>query len=138
MKKSSCMFCGGLATLLCDGLIGWDADEDENGYLQNCRGMFTCDAPMCRACGTWQNNVFFDGKVRFADTRDLCPICQKLHIAGQRIRIAEHRKDSAIPEPCLTANQATIIRAAHWATASSDHVKGLKIEQGGGQRSFDF
>ncbi|MGA9617571.1 MAG: hypothetical protein WBR09_10430 [Serratia proteamaculans] len=131
MKKPTCMFCDEPATLLCDGLIGWDADEDHNGLMQNCRGMFTCDAPMCRTCGTWHNNLFFDGKVRFVDTHDLCPLCQALHDAGKRIRIAEHRKDSALPEPCLTAGQAAIIRAAHWA-------KGLKIENGGGQRSFDF
>lgn len=31
MKKPVCMFCGAPATLLCDGIIGWDADEDEHG-----------------------------------------------------------------------------------------------------------
>lgn len=31
MKKPVCMFCGAPAPLLCDGIIGWDADEDEHG-----------------------------------------------------------------------------------------------------------
>ncbi len=32
MKKPVCMFCGAPATLLCDGIIGWDADEDAVSY----------------------------------------------------------------------------------------------------------
>ncbi|HAF2600213.1 TPA: hypothetical protein G9E96_004940, partial [Salmonella enterica] len=94
MKKSVCMFCGAPATLLCDGIIGWDADEDELGHMTKCRGMFTCDAPVCRNCATWHGNIFFDGKIRMMDTRDLCPLCQKLHEAGKSIRVAEHRKNS--------------------------------------------
>ncbi|MFW0766737.1 hypothetical protein ACN0IV_12945 [Trabulsiella odontotermitis] len=138
MKKESCMFCGAVATLLCDGLIGWDADEDVNGVIGNCRGMFTCDAPMCRKCATWHNNVFFDGKFRMIDTHDLCPICQKLHEAGQRIRIDERRKGKAIPEPCLTKEEAQRIRVAHWAGFSNRYTKSIKILKGGGQQTFDF
>lgn len=138
MKKATCMFCGEPATLLCDGLIGWDADEDENGLMSNCRGMFTCDAPMCRSCATWHGNIFFDGKFRMVDTHDLCPICQKLHESGERIRVAEHRKDKATPEPCLTYEQAEKIRAAHWAGFANPHTKSIKIIQGGGQQTFDF
>lgn len=132
------MFCGEPATLLCDGLIGWDADEDDNGRMQKCRGMFTCDAPMCRNCATWHGNIFFSGKAGYADTRDYCPICQRLHVAGQRIRIAEHRKNSATPEPCLSADQAEIIRVGHWASYQNAHQKMLKLEQGGGQQTLDF
>ncbi len=73
MKKPVCMFCDAPATLLCDGIIGWDADEDELGHMTKCRGMFTCDAPVCRNCATWHGNIFFDGKIRMMDTRDLCP-----------------------------------------------------------------
>lgn len=138
MKKTQCMFCGGSATLLCDGLIGWDADEDEQGHMTKCRGMFTCDAPLCRNCAAWKNNIFFDGKIRMMDTRDFCPICQKLHEIGVRIRIAEHRKLSARPEPCLTKEQADRIRASHWAGFSNPHIQHVKILQGGGQQSFDF
>ena len=138
MKKESCMFCGELATLLCDGLIGWDADEDEDGRMSHCRGMFTCDAPMCRKCATWQNNIFFDGKVSFMDTRDFCPACQQLHTAGQRIRVAEHRKDKATPEPCLTDEQAGIIRAIHLLSFDNEYTRGMKLNQGGGQQTFDF
>ncbi|EDA4455778.1 hypothetical protein F8796_18395 [Salmonella enterica] len=99
MKKPVCMFCGAPATLLCDGIIGWDADEDEHGHITKCRAMFTCDAPVCRNCVTWHGNIFFDGKIRMMDTRDLCPLCQKLHEAGESIRVAEHRKNSALPQP---------------------------------------
>lgn len=98
MKKPVCMFCGAPATLLCDGIIGWDADEDEHGHMTKCRAMFTCDAPVCRNCVTWHGNIFFDGKIRMMDTRDLCPLCQKLHEAGESIRVAEHRKNSALPQ----------------------------------------
>ncbi|HBK4813196.1 TPA: hypothetical protein LLT22_001528 [Enterobacter asburiae] len=138
MKKDTCMFCGAAATLLCDGLIGWDADEDENGMMQKCRGMFTCDAPMCRSCATWHGNLFFEGKARGMDTKDLCPICQKLHDIRQPIRVAEHRKDSALPEPCLTKEEAARIRAAHWAGFSNEYTKSVKVIEGGGQQTFDF
>ncbi len=62
MKKALCMFCGAPATLLCDGIIGWDADEDKHGHMTKCRGMFTCDAPVCRNCATWHGNIFFRWK----------------------------------------------------------------------------
>lgn len=138
MKKDTCMFCGEPATLLCDGIIGWDADEDTNGVIQNCKGMFTCDAPMCRSCATWKHNIFFSGKGGFADTRDLCPICQKLADTGERIRTDERRKYKAIPEPCLTKEQADRIRAAHWAGFSNKHTRSVKLIKGGGQQTFDF
>ena len=138
MSKDICMFCGEPATLLCDGIIGWDADENEDGQMYECRGMFTCDAPMCRSCATWQGNIFFRGKAGHADTRDLCPLCQKLFSDGKRIRVAEHRKDSAIPEPCLTKEQAARIRAAHWAGFANPHTRNVKTLKGGGQQTFDF
>ncbi|MEB0968308.1 hypothetical protein VC899_24500 [Citrobacter braakii] len=138
MKKKQCMFCGAVATLLCDGIIGWDADEDENGQMTKCRGMFTCDAPMCRQCATWHGNLFFEGKNRHMDTRDFCPFCQKLHKAGVLIRVAKHREHTRLLEPCLTKEQADRIRAAHWAGFSNPHIQHVKILQGGGQQSFDF
>ncbi|EHJ7195384.1 TPA: hypothetical protein R3873_004029 [Salmonella enterica subsp. enterica serovar Saintpaul] len=138
MKKSVCMFCGAPATLLCDGIIGWDADEDELGHMTKCRGMFTCDAPVCRNCATWHGNIFFDGKIRMMDTRDLCPLCQKLHEAGESIRVADHRKNSALPQPCLTKEQADRIRAAHWAGFTGRRTGDVKVLPGGGQQSFKF
>ncbi|HFW5273277.1 TPA: hypothetical protein ACJG01_003621 [Salmonella enterica subsp. salamae serovar 21:z10:[z6]] len=138
MKKSVCMFCGAPATLLCDGIIGWDADEDELGHMTKCRGMFTCDAPVCRSCATWHGNIFFDGKIRMMDTRDLCPLCQKLHEAGESIRVADHRKNSALPQPCLTKEQADRIRAAHWAGFTGRRAGDVKVLPGGGQQSFKF
>ena len=83
MKKSQCMFCGMPATLLCDGLLGWDADTDENGLMCKLRKMHTCDAPMCRDCATWQNNIFFSGRAGGMETKDYCPICQKRKEAGE-------------------------------------------------------
>ncbi|EHK4456894.1 hypothetical protein H7M61_002302 [Salmonella enterica] len=138
MKKSVCMFCGAPATLLCDGIIGWDADEDEHGHMTKYRAMFTCDAPVCRNCATWHGNIFFDGKIRMMDTRDLCPLCQKLHEAGEYIRVAEHRKNSALPQPCLTEEQADRIRAAHWAGFTGRRAGDVKVLPGGGQQSFKF
>lgn len=138
MKKALCMFCGAPATLLCDGIIGWDADEDKHRHMTKCRGMFTCDAPVCRNCTTWHGNIFFDGKIRMMDTRDLCPLCQKLHEAGKSIRVAEHRKNSALPQPCLTEEQADRIRAAHWAGFTGRHAGDVKVLPGGGQQSFKF
>ncbi|EHV3469862.1 hypothetical protein RCK85_10325 [Salmonella enterica subsp. enterica serovar Stanley] len=138
MKKSVCMFCGAPATLLCDGIIGWDADEDKHGYMKKCRVMFTCDAPVCRNCATWHGNIFFDGKIRMMDTRDLCPLCQKLHEAGESIRVAEHQKNSALPQPCLTEEQADRIRAAHWAGFTGRRAGDVKVLPGGGQQSFKF
>ncbi|EIZ2335010.1 hypothetical protein MOR33_003992 [Salmonella enterica] len=138
MKKALCMFCGTPATLLCDGIIGWDAGEDEHGHMTKCRAMFTCDAPVCRNCATWHGNIFFDGKIRMMDTRDLCPLCQKLHEAGESIRVADHRKNSALPQPCLTEEQADRIRAAHWAGFTGRHAGDVKVLPGGGQQSFKF
>ncbi|HGB6110264.1 TPA: hypothetical protein ACIVVX_004964 [Salmonella enterica subsp. enterica serovar Thompson] len=138
MKKPVCMFCGAPATLLCDGIIGWDADEDEHGHMTKCRAMFTCDAPVCRNCATWHGNIFFDGKIRMMDTRDLCPLCQKLHEAGKFIRVADHRKNSALPQPCLTEEQADRIRAAHWAGFTGRRAGDVKVVPGGGQQSFKF
>ncbi|HCM1969032.1 TPA: hypothetical protein N3A41_003619 [Salmonella enterica subsp. houtenae serovar 41:z29:-] len=132
MKKPVCMFCGTPATLLCDGIIGWDADEDEHGHITKCRAMFTCDAPVCRNCVTWHGNIFFDGKIRMMDTRDLCPLCQKLHEAGESIRVAEHRKNSALPQPCLTEERADRIRAAHWAGFTGRRAGDVKVLPGGG------
>ncbi|ECW2061819.1 hypothetical protein F3U76_21365 [Salmonella enterica] len=61
------------------------------------------------------------------DTRDLCPQCQKLHEAGEFIRVADYRKNSALPQPCLTEEQADRIRAGD-----------VKVLPGGGQQSFKF
>ncbi|HHS2251784.1 TPA: hypothetical protein ACTD17_004508, partial [Salmonella enterica subsp. enterica] len=94
-------------------------------------------------------NIFFDGKIRMMDTRDLCPLCQKLHEAGESIRVAEHQKNSALPQPCLTEEQADRIRAAHWAGFTgrrAAHWAGftgrragdVKVLPGGGQQSFKF
>lgn len=133
MKKSACMFCGNPATLLCDGLIGFDADEDEKGMLMSCRGLFTCDAQLCRECATWHGNIFFSGKAGGMETKDYCPLCEKLYQTGKSIRIAPHRINSAIPEPCLTKEQAEIIRKMHWNSYLNKYRNGIKMLQGGGQ-----
>ncbi|WP_366547764.1 hypothetical protein [Salmonella enterica] len=78
----------------------------------------------------WQH--IFDGKIRMIDTRDLCPLCQKLHEAGESIRVAEHRKNSALPQPCLTEEQADRIRAAHWAGFTGRRAGNVKVLPGGG------
>ncbi|EAP8781753.1 hypothetical protein FFU00_17215 [Salmonella enterica] len=72
------------------------------------------------------------------DTRDLCPLCQKLHEAGESIRVTDHRKSSALPQPCLTEEQADRIRAAHWAGFTGRRAGDVKVVPGGGQQSFKF
>ncbi|EBJ6864864.1 hypothetical protein DYE03_15345 [Salmonella enterica] len=72
------------------------------------------------------------------DIRDLCPLCQKLHEAGESIRVADHRKNSALPQPCLTEEQADRIRAAHWAGFTGRRAGDVKVVPGGGQQSFKF
>ena len=137
MKKQSCMFCGVPATLLCDGVIGYDAEEDENGIMISLpRKIHTCDAPMCRDCAEWQGNIFFSGPTGFMDTRDLCPICHRLLQLGRNIR--NHRIEKIVREPCMTDEQASIIRKAHWASYNNKYRNGLKVEQGGGQQCLDF
>lgn len=127
MKKSECMFCGMPATLLCDGLLGWDADTDENGLMCKLRKMHTCDAPMCRDCATWQNNIFFSGRAGGMETKDYCPICQKRKEAGEE----ESRR-------CMGNEQAMVIRRAHWATHQNDRQRKLQVLQGGGQQQLPF
>lgn len=138
MRKMPCLFCGKPATLLCDGLIGFDADEDENGRMMNCRGMFTCDAPMCQDCATWHGNIFFSGKAGGMETKDYCPQCEALYQSGEHIRVAPHRKDCAVPEPCLAEAQADIIRKAHWNSYLNNHRRQLSSIQGGGQQCLPF
>ncbi|WP_114500292.1 hypothetical protein [Klebsiella variicola] len=137
-KKETCLFCGKPATLLCDGIIGWDADEDENHHLSNARGIFTCDALMCRECATWHGNIFFSGKAGGMETRDYCPLCQALHVNGDVIREDPHRKGKAIREPALLEEQANIIRKAHWNSYLNKHRRELNIIQGGGQQCLPF
>lgn len=56
----------------------------------------------------------------------------------EHIRVAEHRKHSALPQPCLTKEQAAIIRAAHWAGFANSYTRSIEILKGGGQQTFDF
>ncbi|XWJ90312.1 hypothetical protein ACRARH_26065 [Phytobacter ursingii] len=137
-KPEKCLFCGKPATLLCDGIIGWDADEDENHHLSNPRAIFTCDAPMCSECGTWHGNIFFSGKAGGMETRDYCPLCQSLHLKGEVIREDQHRKWKTIREPVLLKEQAEIIRKSHWNSYLNEYRRGLKAIQGGGQQCLPF
>ncbi len=136
-KQEKCLFCGKPATLLCDGLIGWDADEDERGLLCNIRGMFTCDAPMCADCGTWHGNIFFSGKAGGMETRDYCPLCQALHEKGEPVRAISERARKT-REPALLKEQADIIRRAHWNSYLNEYRRHLLAFQGGGQQCLPF
>nr|DAQ78513.1 MAG TPA: dehydrogenase accessory protein [Caudoviricetes sp.] len=137
-KSAKCLFCGNPATLLCDGIIGWDADEDENHHLSNARGIFMCDAPMCAECGTWHGNIFFSGRSGGMETRDYCPLCEDLHVKGEVIREDHNRKGKAIREPALQKEQAAIIRQAHWNSYLNAHRRELNAIQGGGQQCLPF
>lgn len=132
MSQKNCMFCGQKATLLCDYIIGYDGEEDSAGVmLAMPKKMHTCDAPMCRECATWHGNLFFSGVKHGMETKDYCPICERLHNLGQNIR--NHRIAHVTREPCLTDGQADVIRRAHWGSYSNPHMRHLRSEKGGGQ-----
>lgn len=45
---------------------------------------------------------------------------------------------ATLPQPCLTEEQAVIIRAAHWAGFANSYTRSIEILKGGGQQTFDF
>ncbi|HHT0302088.1 hypothetical protein [Raoultella planticola] len=130
MKKKQCMFCGGSASLLCDGYIGFPP-KDENGLtFPDILHPFTCDAPICDRCGTQMMKIFVCGKRPYSGikTVDHCPICMKvLPPYPEHTRRIIH-----------SIQQAERIRAAHWADFSNPHIQHVKVMTGGGQQSFDF
>lgn len=134
MSKDKCMFCGSKATLLCDFILGYDAEEDENGNMVKVRSNHTCDAPMCRGCATWHGNIFFCGSAGFMDTTDYCPICQPLYEKGFMVR--PHRV--ALREASFTIEQAKIIRKAHWSKYLNANGREFSIVSGGGQICLDL
>lgn len=129
-----CMFCGAPATLYCDGLLGYlakqnpDDPEDKRQYI-DIEHRYTCDAPMCGTCATNKGRYFFDGRVRFMDTVDFCPICEADSKAGE-----QSPKDRLFSD--LTA--VTIFRKAHYARVRNVGLKKLELHQGGGQGVLDF
>ena len=128
MKKAQCMFCDSPATLLCDGLLGFDAPVDENGVMTAApKKLHTCDAPLCRSCATWHGNIFFSGRHAGMDTRDYCPICQKVDAEGR----------STSPTG-MTDERAQVIRLALWATHENPGQRKLTSTPGGGQLRLDF
>ena len=114
------MFCGALATLLCDGVLGCDADTDLNGRITHIRKLHTCDVPMCRDCATWHGNIFFSGRPHSMDTRDYCPACEGREEVVERASLRR----------VMTDDQAKVVRLAHWATHQNDHQRKLQILQG--------
>lgn len=134
MAGNKCIFCGGKATLLCDFLLGFDAEEDENGNIITLRKNHTCDAPMCRECATWQSNIFFSGPAGFMDTVDYCPICQPLYAKGFMVR----RHKGGLREASFTIEQAEIIRKAHWGKYLNANGRAFSIVTGGGQICLDL
>ncbi|WP_337049984.1 hypothetical protein [Serratia fonticola] len=127
MEKHQCMFCSKPATLLCDGILGYDADTDEDGHMTAVRKLQTCDAPLCRACATWRENIFFSGRAGGMETRDYCPLCQQ-------------RKETGVATParCFGDEQAVVIRQAHWAKVVGKKQRCLDVVQGGGQQQLPF
>lgn len=129
-----CMFCGAPATLYCDGLLGYLAkrdphDPDDKRQYIDIEHRYICDAPMCSTCSTHKGHYFVDGRIRFMDTVDFCPICEADAKAGE-----QHINDRLFPD--LTA--VTIFRKAHYARAQNVGLKKLGLHQGGGQGVLDF
>ncbi|WP_336240476.1 hypothetical protein [Citrobacter werkmanii] len=130
MKNDVCMFCGEPATLLCDGNLGFPPKDDRGRECIDAFHPYTCDAPMCGKCGTQMMRMFVSGRKPYAGihTVDHCPICLR-DLPAYPMHV---RRIIYSPE------QASIVRAAHWAGYRNDLMKRLIAEKGGGQQTFDF
>lgn len=63
-----CFYCGGIATKLCDHIIGY-ASDDGLIHINPPSKRITCSRPLCDECASQQGTIFFsDG----ADTWDYC------------------------------------------------------------------
>jgi hypothetical protein len=127
-KEPACAYCGQPATLLCDfvfgfEIAGWTKCDGNAAYNANRleeyvsgKGlpysslnseMYTCDAPICKACSRCEGTVFVcgDKKHSRAETVDIC-----FHHEGREL--------SASRPMCITAEQAERLRVQTWKTGS--------------------
>ena len=81
--ETFCFYCGEVADLLCDGILGYlKATRIVKGQIQEridtqdlTKSIFSCDRPLCRACVANAFIITFCGKKPFFDTRDYCAQC---------------------------------------------------------------
>ncbi|ELY3855417.1 hypothetical protein AB7360_15000 [Providencia alcalifaciens] len=127
MASNKCMFCGGKATLLCDFLLGFDAEEDESGNIITLRKNHTCDAPMCASCSTFHGNLHWrKGRSGGCESIDYCPICESQEVGFGRHYIFDD------------IGQVKIYRQAHYAKFNSAKGNHLSVIRGGGQICLDL
>lgn len=80
-----CMFCGGNADLLCDGVICYIGERNDSGVLSRFSSAYTCDAPMCVSCSTFHGNLHWrKGRSGGCESIDYCPICESQEIGFGR------------------------------------------------------
>lgn len=122
-----CMFCGGEAELLCDGVICYIGERDDRGLLSKFSSAYTCDAPMCVNCSTFHGNIHWHKGSRGGfDSVDYCPICEHQEAWFGRNYIFHE------------VEQVKIYRQAHYAKFRSKKGNHLIALNGGGQISLDI
>lgn len=126
MKKQNCLFCGAPATLFCDGHIGYPPNEDQPKCISPFEP-YTCDAPMCQHCATLKSTMHICRRRGgcIVETIDHCPACVA-NLPENHRRIIH------------SADQAAVIRAAHWVSSPTDFQKWDRLITGGGQQCLDL
>lgn len=116
-----CLVCGGVATLLCDyvlgAVIGGVTDSPRPRTVIDCKQMpYRCDMPLCRSCATHAGNFFFSGPdCGGTDSIDYCPI---------------HRSsDTHMPEP-ITPDHADSLRREAWALILRGKMRSVGTAKG--------
>lgn len=105
-----CFFCGEPSTLLCDFALALVIGGEVNGQPVTTMeamlsGSYTCDAPMCRACGKMVGHVCAG---KHSDTIDRCPLHASL--------------PAEIAQP-MTLDQIAKVRRALHATFRRQRVR---------------
>ncbi|HCR3994308.1 TPA: hypothetical protein OOF55_003604 [Morganella morganii] len=127
VMSRKCMFCGGEADLLCDGVICYIGKRSDDGALSGFSAAYTCDAPMCASCSTFHGNLHWRrGNTGGFDSLDYCPVCVRQEIGFGRKFIFDE------------IGQVKIHRQAHYAKFKSRKGNHLLSLTGGGQICLDI
>ncbi|WP_272529294.1 MULTISPECIES: hypothetical protein [unclassified Providencia] len=127
MASNKCMFCGGNADLLCDGVICYIGERNDSGVLSRFSSAYTCDAPMCASCSTFHGNLHWrKGRSGGCESIDYCPICESQEVGFGRHYIFDD------------IGQVKIYRQAHYAKFNSAKGNHLSVIRGGGQICLDL
>lgn len=95
-RRTSCINCGGAATLLCDfrlgGVFGGIAKMEvpkkmEWPYIDTSKMCYRCDVPICHSCATHKGDVFMSHTGH--DTIDHCPMHAHMEHANRLVPTTE-------------------------------------------------